>query len=101
MPREDARDAHWVTPSLVGEVTYGELTEPGRLRHPVWRGLRHGQVGRRGGLGAAARKVTLEVPRLVAAGFQGSDGLVDVRRSRLGVAGCHDVQDHGILVWFC
>jgi bifunctional non-homologous end joining protein LigD len=39
-PREDARDAHWVTPSLVGEVSYGELTEPGRLRHPVWRGLR-------------------------------------------------------------
>ena len=40
VPREEARDAHWVTPSLVGEVTYGELTEPGRLRHPVWRGLR-------------------------------------------------------------
>ena len=40
VPREDARDAHWVTPSLVGEVSYGELTEPGRLRHPVWRGLR-------------------------------------------------------------
>ena len=40
VPREDAGDAHWVTPSLVGEVTYGELTEPGRLRHPVWRGLR-------------------------------------------------------------
>jgi len=37
---EDARDAHWVTPSLVGEVSYGELTGPGRLRHPVWRGLR-------------------------------------------------------------
>jgi bifunctional non-homologous end joining protein LigD len=40
VPREDARDAHWVKPSLVGEVTYGELTEPGRFRHPVWRGLR-------------------------------------------------------------
>jgi bifunctional non-homologous end joining protein LigD len=40
VPREDARDAHWVSPSLVGEVTYGELTGPGRLRHPVWRGLR-------------------------------------------------------------
>jgi bifunctional non-homologous end joining protein LigD len=40
VPREDARDAHWVRPSLVGEVSYGELTEPGRLRHPVWRGLR-------------------------------------------------------------
>jgi bifunctional non-homologous end joining protein LigD len=40
VPREDARDAHWVTPSLVGEVSYSELTGPGRLRHPVWRGLR-------------------------------------------------------------
>jgi bifunctional non-homologous end joining protein LigD len=40
VPREDARDARWVTPSLVGEVTYGDLTEPGRMRHPVWRGLR-------------------------------------------------------------
>jgi bifunctional non-homologous end joining protein LigD len=40
VPREDARDAHWVTPSLVGEITYGELTQPGRFRHPVWRGLR-------------------------------------------------------------
>ena len=40
VPREDARDAHWVSPELVGEVTYGELTEPGRMRHPVWHGLR-------------------------------------------------------------
>lgn len=40
VPREDARDAHWVEPVLVGEVTYTELTGPGRLRHPVWRGLR-------------------------------------------------------------
>ena len=27
-------------PDLVGEVTYAELTGPGRMRHPVWRGLR-------------------------------------------------------------
>jgi len=40
VPREDARDAHWVEPRLVGEVVYGELTGPGRMRHPVWRGLR-------------------------------------------------------------
>ncbi|MGI3785007.1 MAG: non-homologous end-joining DNA ligase, partial [Janthinobacterium lividum] len=40
VPREDARDAHWVEPDLVGEVTYSELTGPGRMRHPVWRGLR-------------------------------------------------------------
>jgi len=40
VPREDARDARWVEPDLVGEVTYAELTGPGRMRHPVWRGLR-------------------------------------------------------------
>ena len=40
IPRPDAADAQWVTPSLVGEVAFGEWTSDGRLRHPVWRGLR-------------------------------------------------------------
>lgn len=40
VPRDDARDAHWVRPELVGEVYYTELTGPGRLRSPVWRGWR-------------------------------------------------------------
>lgn len=40
VPREDARDAHWVKPELVGEVEYSEATPDGRLRHPVWRGRR-------------------------------------------------------------
>ncbi|MDN6152153.1 MAG: non-homologous end-joining DNA ligase, partial [Yaniella sp.] len=40
IPAPDRRDASWVTPSLVGEVTLGGITEAGRLRHPVWRGLR-------------------------------------------------------------
>lgn len=40
VPAAQRRDAHWVTPSLVGEVTFGGITEAGRLRHPVWRGLR-------------------------------------------------------------
>ena len=37
VPREDARDAHWITPSQVGEVEYVELTTAGKLRHPVWK----------------------------------------------------------------
>lgn len=40
VPAEDARDACWVTPNLVAEVEFAELTESGRLRHAVWRGLR-------------------------------------------------------------
>ncbi|GGO82412.1 non-homologous end-joining DNA ligase [Nonomuraea cavernae] len=40
VPREYARDAHWVEPRLVGEVRYAEVTADGRLRHPSWRGLR-------------------------------------------------------------
>jgi bifunctional non-homologous end joining protein LigD len=40
IPKPDARDAHWVTPTLVGEVAFSEWTRDGRLRHPSWRGLR-------------------------------------------------------------
>ncbi|GAB3928061.1 ATP-dependent DNA ligase [Microlunatus endophyticus] len=40
VPRLDARDAHWIEPELVGEVTYAEWTDDGRMRFPVWRGFR-------------------------------------------------------------
>lgn len=40
IPAEDARGAQWVSPELVGEVTFGEWTSGGRMRHPVWRGWR-------------------------------------------------------------
>ncbi|MFJ5956183.1 ATP-dependent DNA ligase [Paenarthrobacter sp. NPDC092416] len=40
IPREDAATAHWVDPELVAEVTFGDWTGSGRLRHPVWRGWR-------------------------------------------------------------
>jgi bifunctional non-homologous end joining protein LigD len=38
-PAESAR-AHFVRPTLVGEVAYTEWTAGGHLRHPSWRGLR-------------------------------------------------------------
>lgn len=40
VPREDARDARWVTPTLVGEVEFAEATSEGRLRAPAWKGWR-------------------------------------------------------------
>ena len=40
LPREVTRDARWVEPDLVGEVAYALWTAEGRLRHPVWRGVR-------------------------------------------------------------
>jgi len=40
VPREDSRDANWVQPTLVGEVTYAEWTPDRRLRAASWRGLR-------------------------------------------------------------
>ncbi|MDO5683133.1 MAG: non-homologous end-joining DNA ligase, partial [Propionibacteriaceae bacterium] len=56
VPAADARVAHWVEPLLVGEVEFGEWTDTGRLRHPVWRGWRpdrHAEeVVRDGGPGA-------------------------------------------------
>jgi bifunctional non-homologous end joining protein LigD len=40
VPAAQAREAHWVTPKLVGEVVFAEWTRDGRLRAPSWRGLR-------------------------------------------------------------
>lgn len=35
-----ARGAHWVRPRLVAEIAFTEWTKDGRLRHPVFQGLR-------------------------------------------------------------
>jgi bifunctional non-homologous end joining protein LigD len=40
IPATDRRRAHWLDPVLVAEVTYSGWAGDGRLRHPVWRGLR-------------------------------------------------------------
>lgn len=40
IPKEHARDAHWVEPELVGEVEFRQVTNDGLLRHSSWRGLR-------------------------------------------------------------
>jgi len=40
VPREHARRAVWVEPTLVGEVAYRTWTPDHRLRHASWRGLR-------------------------------------------------------------
>jgi bifunctional non-homologous end joining protein LigD len=40
VPRADANDARWVTPSSVGEVRFAEWTDDGRLRQASWRGWR-------------------------------------------------------------
>lgn len=37
---EDARGARWVEPKLVASVTYAGFSDDGRLRHPVFHGLR-------------------------------------------------------------
>jgi bifunctional non-homologous end joining protein LigD len=39
-PPAETPGVQWVQPVLVGEVGFGEWTPDGRLRHPVWRGLR-------------------------------------------------------------
>lgn len=40
VPRAEALDAHWVSPTLVGEVQFAEWTSTDRLRQPSWRGWR-------------------------------------------------------------
>lgn len=40
VPPRDTQGVRWVEPLLVAEVSFGEWTSAGRLRHPVWRGWR-------------------------------------------------------------
>ncbi len=40
IPRADAKDAHWVRPQFVGEVTFSEWTRDNLVRQASWRGLR-------------------------------------------------------------
>src|SRR5690606_20805050 len=40
VPRTEARGAHWVTPKLVAEIAFAELTAEGRVRHASFVGLR-------------------------------------------------------------
>ncbi len=40
VPREDAQDARWCRPRLVVMISHSGWTEGGRLRHPVFKGLR-------------------------------------------------------------
>jgi bifunctional non-homologous end joining protein LigD len=48
-----ARASTWVEPVLVAQIRYTEITDDGRLRHPVYLGLREDK---------AAPQVSLEVP---------------------------------------
>jgi bifunctional non-homologous end joining protein LigD len=40
VPAADAKDAHWLTPALVGEVHFRGWTSTGRLWQPSWKGWR-------------------------------------------------------------
>jgi bifunctional non-homologous end joining protein LigD len=65
VPRARARLAHWARPVLVGQVSYTEWTRDGRLRHPVWRGLRPG---------TGPANVRRDLPHLRRPGQAGVDG---------------------------
>lgn len=40
VPRDIARQAHWVRPELVAEVAYAEITPDGSVRHASFQGMR-------------------------------------------------------------
>jgi bifunctional non-homologous end joining protein LigD len=49
---------HWVTPKLVAQVRYTEVTDDGRLRHPTYLGLRDDKRARDVGIPPKASKAT-------------------------------------------
>ena len=56
MPKVRKDDVVWVEPELVAEVEFAEWTHDGRLRAPVYKGLREDKEPDRGATrGAASR----------------------------------------------
>ena len=49
----EVRNAKWVTPDLVAEVKFAELTAEGHIRHGTWQGLRQDKPAREVGLDRA------------------------------------------------
>jgi bifunctional non-homologous end joining protein LigD len=66
---------HWVTPSLVAQVRYTEVTDDGRLRHPTYLGLRDDKLAKQvtEGPKAARPKARAAAPRAGAAAAKGSN----------------------------
>ncbi|MDZ7602546.1 MAG: DNA ligase D, partial [Hoeflea sp.] len=64
VPAEIARSARWVSPELVVEVDYAELTDQGSIRHGVFRGMRQDKE---------AEMVKLEKPDTPKSGAAGKD----------------------------
>lgn len=46
LPKREIQSVTWLQPRLVAEVTFGEWTEDGRLRHPSFLGLREDKEAR-------------------------------------------------------
>ena len=75
---------HWVTASLVAEVSFGGWTRAGRIRHAVFRGLRGDKPA-----GAVMREEPLRLPAAKAS-ISGPRNLVTVaRRSQPLSSGLH------------
>jgi len=68
VPAADGRNVHWVKPTLVAEVEFTEWTSDGRLRHPVFHGLREDKP---------AEKIRREQPAARAAAVKASPETVD------------------------
>jgi bifunctional non-homologous end joining protein LigD len=58
------RDVHWVEPQLVAEVSFSEWTRDGRVRHPVFLGLREDKPAAEVRL-EAAQPAPADTPALV------------------------------------
>ena len=74
-PIKSNETAHWVTPDLVAQVRFTEWTDDGKLRHPVYLGLRDDKD---------ARSVVKEVPAAPKPEGEAAACRAEARRAKAG-----------------
>ncbi|WP_137787795.1 DNA ligase D [Sphingomonas sp. 3P27F8] len=73
-PRAEVRGAHWLTPRLVAEIAFTEMTNEGTLRHPSYLGLREDKK-----------------PEAVVLEIEGSAAEVSASKSAVKISNCDRV----------
>lgn len=90
---------HWVTPRLVAQVRYTEMTDDGRLRHPAYLGLRDDKMAKEVKAEPAARRATASRSKAAASRRRAAPAAPTARARRANTKDTKDTKDNPLTTW--